>query len=98
MNERELKPCPLCRSPHVNLARDVNGTPERGFCKSCGCCARIAAWNKRASATEVEQLKETLDRISLMISDMHIAPWARLNGIGEILTEIKALRGYLAKA
>ena len=43
-----LKPCPLCHSPHTNVARNLKGDVEQGFCKVCGCSAPIAAWNKRS--------------------------------------------------
>ena len=43
-----LKPCPLCHSPHTNVARNLEGDVEQGFCKVCGCAAPIAAWNKRS--------------------------------------------------
>lgn len=35
----------------------------------------------------VDKLRAMLDRIGLMVTDKHIAPWARLDGIAEILSE-----------
>jgi hypothetical protein len=49
---QELKPCPLCHSPHVNLARDLKGRPQQAFCKVCGCSAPVAAWDRRTSTQE----------------------------------------------
>jgi len=46
MAGEELKPCPLCRSPHTSLARNIHGEVERVFCKVCDCSAPIAAWNR----------------------------------------------------
>jgi len=46
MAGEELKPCPLCRSPHTRLTRNIHGEVERVFCKVCDCSAPIAAWNR----------------------------------------------------
>jgi hypothetical protein len=57
----KLRECPLCHSPHVNLARDLRGIPREAFCKVCGCHAPIAAWNRRPQEGRDEARRVVID-------------------------------------
>lgn len=61
-----MEACPLCASPHVTLARNLKGDPERVFCKVCDCSAPISKWRVRllSSSKAARGMREALEDIA----------------------------------